>query len=248
MIEAVDILAFSPHPDDVELGCGGTLSLCAQKGLRVVVVDMSEGEMSSRGTPAQRKKEKMKASGFIGLSARLSLGLPDTEIGHTSHLEPVINIIREMRPHMVLAPYWKDRHPDHENAGMLIRKACFFAGVASKGKEEPWRPESLYYYMIHSPFEPSFVIDISSAWERKCEILKAYRSQFFNDGVEANPTAISNPEFLRYHEARCIFFGAMTGVAFGEPFFCQGPLSLDLLPGLDKTRHDEDGQPFYKSF
>jgi N-acetylglucosamine malate deacetylase 1 len=249
MIEPVDILAFSPHPDDAELGCGGSLLLCALKGCKVAVADMSEGEHSSRGTPSQRNEEKSMASGLIGLSARLSLGLQDTGIGlDPAHLQTVIDIIREVRPRIVLAPYWKDRHPDHESAGKLIREACFFSGVSSKGLGVPYRPEAVYYYMIHSPFEPSFVVDISPVWDKKCEVLNAYRSQFYGGGDGQNPTAISNTRFLRYHEARCIFFGAMTGAAYGEPYFCQGPLSLNSLPGQDSVRQADGGQPSYKSF
>jgi N-acetylglucosamine malate deacetylase 1 len=249
MIGPADILAFSPHPDDVELGCGGSLLLCALKGHKVAVADMSEGEHSSRGTPDQRNGEKLKASGLIGLSARLSMGLPDTKIGlDPSHIQAVIDIIREIRPRIVLAPYFKDRHPDHGNAGKLIREACFYSGVAAKGRGDPYRPEAVFFYMIHSPFEPSFILDISPVWEKKCEVLKAYGTQFYNDGAGQNPTAISNPQFMRYHEARCIFYGAMTGAAYGEPFFSQGPLSLDLLPGLDNVGHDKSGQIPYKSF
>jgi bacillithiol biosynthesis deacetylase BshB1 len=248
MIEPVDILAFSPHPDDAELGCGGSLFLSARKGLRVDIVDLSEGECSSRGTSAQRKEEKLKATELLGLSDRFSLRLPDTKIGlEPSHLTTVIEIIRKTRPRSVLAPYWKDRHPDHENAGQLIREACFYAGVASTGRGRPHRPESMYYYMVHSPFEPSFVMDITPVWEQKCEILRAYRTQFFNEDPGMNPTAISNPEFLRYHEARCVYFGAMIGAAYGEPFFCSGPLPVRGLPGLEYPRPDKGGLSLYKS-
>ena len=249
MIEFIDILAFSPHPDDAELGCGGSLLVSAKNGLKTVIVDLSEGECSSRGSLAQRKEEKEKAAELLGLSDRLSAGLPDTGIGaERSHLETVIGIIRKIRPRLVLAPYWKDRHPDHENASRLIREACFYAGVASMGEGRLHRPESIYYYMIHSPFGPSFVVDISSVWERKCEVLNVYRSQFFSEGTGMNQTAISNPQFLRHHEARCVYFGAMTGASYGEPFFHQGPLPVLLLPGLENPRPDNDGPPLYKSF
>jgi bacillithiol biosynthesis deacetylase BshB1 len=248
MIEPIDILAFSPHPDDAELGCGGSLFLSIKEGLTVAIADLSEGECSSRGTCAQRKEEKLSASGLLGLSDRFSLGLPDTKIGlEPSQQDTVIELIRGVRPRMVLAPYWKDRHPDHERAGQLIRAACFYAGVASIGRGRPYRPESIYYYMVHSPLEPSFVVDITSVWEKKCEILRAYRTQFFNEDPEMKPTAISNPEFLRYHEARCTYFGAMIGVTYGEPFFCAGPLAARGLLGVENTRPDKGGFPFYKS-
>ncbi len=249
MIDPIDILAFSPHPDDVELGCGGSLFIAARNGSKILIADLSEGERSSRGTPELRRDEKKKASELLGLSGRLSAGLPDTGIGaERSHLHTVIDIIRQTRPRLVLAPYGQDRHPDHENASRLIREACFYAGVASMGEGRPHRPESVYYYMIHSPLEPSFVVDISSVWEKKLEIINTYQSQFFVGGDDKNPTAISNPQFLRYHEARCIYFGAMTGFAYGEAFFHQGPLPAKQLPLFENLRPGKDDPPTYKTF
>jgi len=248
MSELMDILAFSPHPDDAELGCGGSLFLSIKEGVRVAIADLSEGECSSRGTAEQREKEKLSASGILGLSDRFSLRLPDTKIGlEPSHQNIVIKFIRDIRPRIVLAPYGKDRHPDHERAGQLIRAACFYAGIASVGRGRPWRPESIFYYMIHSPIEPSFVVDVTSVWERKLAVINAYRTQFFNECPEMKPTAISNPDFLRYHEARGIYFGAMIGVTYGEPFFCAGPLAEKGLPGAGNICPDKGGLPVYKS-
>ncbi len=247
-VEPIDILAFSPHPDDAELGCGGTLILSAKKELRTVIADLTNGECSSRGTSDQREEEKLISSKIIGLTDRFSLGLPDTKIGlEQSHLEKVVDVIRKTKPTIVLAPYWKDRHPDHENAGKLVQSACFYAGVASIGKGRPYRPAEVYYYMIHTTFEPSFVVDISSVWEQKSEVLQAYRTQFFNKNKEENPTSISNPEFISYIESRAIYFGAMTGVKYGEPFFCRGPVPATALPGLDSPRTDSNIPNQYKS-
>jgi bacillithiol biosynthesis deacetylase BshB1 len=241
----VDILAFSPHPDDVELGCGGSLLLAGNKGLRVAVADLSRGEQSSRGTPDERKKERIKATKLLGLCDRFLLGLPDSRIGtDPEHLLSVVKIIRETRPRIILAPYWKGRHPDHEATGRLVREAFFYAGVATVGTGRPYRPERLFYYMINYPFEPSFVVDISSVWQNKMKILSVYSSQFQWDG-SGPQTAISQPEFIRFIETRAIWFGTMIGVDYGEPFLVSGPVPLHELPGVDITvKHEGELPPF----
>lgn len=246
--ESVDILAFSPHPDDVELGCGGSLILAADSGLRVAVADLTAGEMSGRGTPAQRAREAKKAASLLGLCARLSLELPDTKIGaDLAHRQAVIRLIRETRPHLVLAPHWQDRHPDHRAASTLVREACFYAGVAKMGTQPPHRPEELFYYMIHSPFEPSFVVDVSTVWERRTTAVWAYQSQFQTDG-EGPETALSRPEFQRFLEARAIWFGSMIGVAYGEPFFTIGPVALKKFPGVSDLKPSPALLPSYRAF
>jgi len=231
----VDILVFSPHPDDAELGCGGSMILAADQKLGVAVADLSEGERSSRGTEAQRMQERNEAIDLLGLSERFSVGLPDTEIGQDPrHRLALIQLIRETRPRIVLAPHWNDRHPDHAAAGKLVQEACFYAGVAKVGKGRPHRPERLYYYMLHyllQPFIPSFVIDISAVWERKMAAVTAYGSQFQSKGG-ASETALSQPEFLRFIEVKAAWFGAMVGVAYGEAFYLPGPVSLPGFPGL----------------
>lgn len=231
----VDILAFSPHPDDVELGCGGSLILAADSGLRVMVVDLTVGEMSSRGTPAQRADEAKTATRLLGVSARLSLGLPDTKIGaEPEHRAAVIELIRETEPRLVLAPFQEDRHPDHRAASNLIREACFYAGVSKMGSGEPYRPSQLFFYMIHSPFDPSFIINVTPVWEQRMAAVRAYQSQFQAE-TDGPATALSQPEFLRAVEARAIWFGAMIGAAYGEPFFSTGPVPQKTFPGLEAS-------------
>jgi bacillithiol biosynthesis deacetylase BshB1 len=160
------------------------------------------------------------------------LGLPDTKIGtDPSHQPAVIRLIRETRPRLVLAPYWEDRHPDHRAAGVLVREACFYAGVAKMGEGLPHRPQQLFFYMIHSPFQPSFIIDVSPVWERRMAAVRAYQSQFQTE-EEGPATAISQPGFLRALEARAVWFGALIGAAYGEPFISQGPVPQKAFPGL----------------
>lgn len=235
MTQSLDILAFAAHPDDVEIGCGGSLILAVEQGWQVAVADLSAGEMSSRGDLGQRKQETDAATKLLGLSARFSLDLPDGYIGaDPAHRASIIDLLRETRPRIVLAPYWEDRHPDHAAAGKLVREACFFAGVRKMGAGPPFRPERAYHYMIHQPFEPTFVIDVSAVWTRKMALLSAYGSQFQSteNGLQ---TAISQSGYSRFLEARAIYFGAMIGSPYGEPFYTPGPVSLSQFPDLVNT-------------
>ncbi len=246
-MKPADILVFSPHPDDAELGCGGSLILAVEKGLRVAIADLSAGEMSSRGTPRQREQESQEAADLLGLCERFSLGLPDTEIGHTpDHRQPVIQLIRETRARIVLAPYWQERHPDHAAASKLVQEACFFAGLNKVGPGQPYRPERLYYYMIHYPFSPSFVVDVSTVWERRMAAVRAYKSQFQSNGNDVE-TALSQPGFIRFLEARAIWFGAMIGVAYGGPFLATGPVPLPEFPVMGRPNVTVQEKPGFSA-
>lgn len=237
MDKTLDILAFAPHPDDVELACGGSLILAADQGWRVGVADLSEGEKSSRGTPERRLKEKARASELLGLSARLSAGLPDGSIGtHPDHRLPVIELIRQTRPRIVLAPYWEDHHPDHIRASTLVREASHLAGSGKIGDGKPYRPDRLVYYMLRTAFSASFIMDVSSVWERRMEAVRAYESQFLSPGSDVE-TALSDPGFLRALEARAIWFGWQVRVAYGEAFLNATPMPAKEFPGM---RDEED--------
>jgi bacillithiol biosynthesis deacetylase BshB1 len=242
----IDILAFSPHPDDAELGCGGSLILASDKGLRVAIADLSAGEMSSQGTLEERRLEKEEAANRLGLCDRFSVGLPDSEIGtNPAQRLPIIQLVREHKPRIVLAPYEKDRHPDHSGASKLVKEACFLAGVKKIGSGLPYRPEWIIYYTIHHTFNPSIVIDITSVWDRKMAAIAAYRSQFQPDGSNVQ-TAISRPDFLRFINARAIVFGTMIGVPYGEAFFMPGPVPLKEFPGLANSPPPEGELPSYR--
>jgi bacillithiol biosynthesis deacetylase BshB1 len=245
-IEPLDILAFSPHPDDAELGCGGSLLMASDMGRRVAIADLSDGERASRGSPEQRQCERQKSAELLGLCERFALGLPDTEIGlDPANTAAAVELIRKTRPRIVLAPYWSDRHPDHEEAGRLIRRACFLAGVAAVGRGRVHRPERLFHYMTHSPFVPSFIMDITSVWERKKGVIEIYESQFAPPDADSAATAISQPAFWRFQEARSVYFGAMIGVAYGEPFVSTAPLPTRSLPGMDDFQPPPGALPPY---
>jgi len=246
---SLDILAIAAHPDDAELGCGGSLLLATRKGLSVVIADLSAGEMSSRGTIAIRQAEAKNAARILGLKERRNLGLPDSKIGENSNhsLSALIQLIRETRPRIVLAPFWEDRHPDHEVTGRLVKEACFFAGVAKVGNGVPYRPTRLFFYMLSYPFTPAFVLDISDVWERKLEAIKAYQTQFLSseDGIH---TAISEPGFLKLMEARAIWFGSMIGAVYGEPYYMRGPVPVVELPDATTPAVSDKTLPPYTMF
>ena len=154
-------------------------------------------------------------------------------------------LLRELRPRVLLAPYPSDRHPDHAAAGRLAREACFLAGVQRFGDGDPIVPQRLYHYMLHEPFEPTFVIDVDAVWERRTEALQAYASQFGRPSQE-RATAIAGHAFLDMLDARAVVHGALIGAARGEAFHCPGPLLVDGLPGLDEAR--PAGPPAYRGY
>ncbi len=232
MNEPVDLLAVAAHPDDAEIGCGGAILLAVEDGMRVAVVDLTDGEASTRGMPGAREEERRRASELLRLASRERLGLTDGEVGTApNHRLEVVRLLRSLRPRVVLAPYEEDRHPDHAAAGRLTREACFLAGVAKLGEGEPHRPTRLYHYMLHQPFTPSFVLDVSSVWKRKKEAIWAYESQF--GAGRGATTEIGTGEFLELLEARSLFHGALIGAERGEPFHQPGPVRVTSLPGLD---------------
>ena len=230
-MEPLDVLAFAAHPDDAEIGCGGALALAAGRGRRVGVVDLTDGERATRGSPKRRAAEKSEATRTLGLRERIALGLPDGELGRSREaVALVVEVLRDLSPHTVLAPNDVDRHPDHEAAGRLVRQGCFEAGVGSVGGGPLHRPTHQFSYMAHSPFDPSFVLDISEVWEQKQTAMACYRSQFSPDGGGA-ATALSGGDFLELLEVRARWFGALIGARHGEPYLCRGPLPLTSLPG-----------------
>jgi bacillithiol biosynthesis deacetylase BshB1 len=169
----IDVVAFAPHPDDVELFCGGTMLAAAAAGRTTAIVDLTDGELSTNGTLEQRARERDEASELMGLAARRGLSLPDGALANTvPHRLAVVAALRELRPRVVLAPFGNDRHPDHEAAAELVRQACFLAGLRRYGSGSPHRPTRVYRYMLHSPFEPKVDVDVGAVWQVRRELLR----------------------------------------------------------------------------
>jgi bacillithiol biosynthesis deacetylase BshB1 len=246
MTAPVDVLSVAAHPDDAEVGTGGALLVCALEGLRVAVADLTRGERATRGTPERREEESRRAGELLALSERRCLGLPDAAIGtDPSHRDALVELVRELRPRILLAPDTEDRHPDHAAAGRLAREAAFLAGLREAGARGPYRPERVYHYAMHHPIEPTFVLDVSAVWERRVAAVAAFESQFGSSGDDP-ATELSGGGFLDLIGARARHYGAMVGVERGEPYRCLGPLRAHVLPGLEYPR--PDGPQPYRGF
>ena len=236
----LDILAFSAHTDDAELGCGGTLIKHAKAGLKVGVVDLTRGELGTRGTPAQREQEAANAAKIMGLAVRANLGLPDGFfLNEREHQLKLVTAIRTYRPDVLLANAVFDRHPDHGRGAEIANTAVFLAGLAkvvttdANGKsQEPWRPKALYHYIQSQPMKPDFVVDISNEWNQKMESIQAFQSQFYDPNSKEPATYISTPEFMRMLEARAIDTGHAIGVKYGEGFVTRRWLGVNKLTDL----------------
>lgn len=227
------ILAFGAHPDDVELGCGGTMLKLKKTGYRTGIIDLTEGEMGSRGSVEQRYRESAESAKILQINARENLRIPDGNIDvNQENREKIIRIIRRYKPSLVFAPYSDDRHPDHIHASQLITEGCFYAGLRKMLPELPaHRPFRVIYYMAKYEFTPSFVIDISEEFSTKMKALQAYRSQFYNPEWPEQQTFISSKWFMESIEFRARHFGWMAGIKCGEPFWIREPMALqDPLP------------------
>lgn len=227
----VDALAFGAHPDDVELGCGGTLALLSAKGYRVGIISLTRGELSTRGDPETRKREFDEAAKLLGASHHEAMRIPDGDIQNTmENRRLVIERIRSLRPRILLVPYWRDRHPDHVHASRLVAEASYYAGLKRLAPAQaPHRPHRALYYPTRHEFSPSFIIDISGFFEIKMSAVRAYRSQFGrgDEASQGDRTNISHPGFLQAIEARARQYGAYVGAEFGEPFLVREPLRME---------------------
>lgn len=240
----VDVLAIGAHPDDVELGCGGTIRLLVDQGYRVGVIDLTEGELGSRGSVELRRKEARRASEILGIHERVNLGLPDGQIENTKANQlKLITAVRRLRPRIALVGTPEGRHPDHGNATQLGVDAMFYSGLRRiEDGEDPWRPSHVLHYMQALTFEPTLVVDVSSTWSVRMEAVRAYASQFHNpdyDPEESEPeTYISNPGFLEFIESRARMLGYRIGAAYGEGLlYHQPPFGVDdLVATLEQRR------------
>jgi bacillithiol biosynthesis deacetylase BshB1 len=221
---AVDLLVFGPHPDDLEIGLGGTIAQHVSQGLRVGLCDLTLGEMGSNGTPEERLAEAQAASAVLGAAWRENLRWPDRQIGtQPEQMNDAVACIRTHRPRVIAVPYWSDRHPDHVAASHLLTEAAFNSGLrryAAPG--EAWRPEWICYYFINDGAPPSFVVDVSAHYDTKRAALACHASQFRT--ADAVPTRLNAPHFRQLIESRDAQFGALAGVTWAEGFIVREPV------------------------
>lgn len=228
--EPVDVLAFGPHPDDVELCAGGFMLRCKDAGYRTVIVDFTRGESGTRGDAETRAAETAAASELLGLVARENLALPDAALEVTHEMTvPVVEAIRKWRPRIVLSPCRDDRHPDHIAAARLVQNAYYGATIGKMpGTTLPsHRPDALIEYFGHLEPTPSFIVDVSDVWERRWEVARCYASQLGLDGKGGGATNITSDEFKRRYETRFAYWGSRIGAEFGEPFRVDRMVPLD---------------------
>jgi N-acetylglucosamine malate deacetylase 1 len=215
---AVDLLVFGPHPDDLEIGLGGSIAKHVALGHRVGLCDLTRGELGTNGTPEERLAESEAARAVLKAEWRQNLGLPDGDIGgDRSHLRTVVELIRRARPKTIAVPYEHDRHPDHVAASQLLTRAAFQSGLARYAAAgEKWRADWLLYYFINDSTRPSFVVDVSAQYPVKREALACHRSQFAPPSTGATATRLNTPRFQQLIESRDAQFGAQVGVEFAE--------------------------------
>ncbi|MEX2396350.1 MAG: bacillithiol biosynthesis deacetylase BshB1, partial [Balneolales bacterium] len=222
----LDVLAIAAHPDDTELCCAGTLASLIQKGYRVGVLDLTQGEMGTRGTPEGRILEAENAAKVLGLSVRENIGLPDCGLENIpAHREAIIKVVRKYQPDICFINAPADRHPDHRNAARLAEDALFYGGLRNlkTDDQQPWRPGHILHYMQHWPFDPTIVFDISDTLELKEKAILAFESQFNVSKDDSGPkTYVSGESFFEALRGKARHYGQMIGVEFGEPFLYYG--------------------------
>jgi len=227
----LDLLAIAAHPDDVELTCGGTLIKMAENGYKVGILDLTEGEMGTRGTVEIRRREAAAASRILGVTLRENLGLPDARLEVNEEYKlAVARKIRALRPRTVILPYWEGRHPDHYNAGKLAYEGCFLAGLARLPLEgEAFRPFKVLYSTVYNvSVRPTFVVDITRQFERRRRAILAYASQF-KPGRRAPRSKIPLPLDRLEQEVHLIagYYGQMIGVEYAEPFLVREVMQVE---------------------
>jgi bacillithiol biosynthesis deacetylase BshB1 len=231
----LDVLAFSAHPDDIELAAAGTLIKLNKQGYAVGIADMTRGEFGTRGTEEIRQKEAQEAGHLIGVKIRECLDIPDGSVTVTreNHIK-VIRLLRKFRPQIVLNHYWRARHADHMATSQIVTEACYLSGLAKLDTgQERWRPKRILYHQILYDVVPSFVVDVSAEIEQKWKAVKAHKSQFFDPNSKEPETILSAPTFLDAIETRMRYWGGLIGVTHAEPFLTNEPFAIpDLIKAM----------------
>jgi len=234
-----DFLAIGAHPDDVELGCGGTIIKLISEGKTVSVIDLTEGELGTRGTPETRAQEAAEAAKLLGLTARENLKMKDGFLNNSEYYQlKIVEKIRKYKPTIVLANAIDDRHPDHAKAAKLVSDACFLAGLKKietfeEGVlQEAWRPKHIFHYIQWKNVVPEFVIDISGFMDKKIEACLAYKTQFYNPESKEPVTPIATKDFLESLTYRAQDLGRLSGVEYAEGFTTEKLIALKNFDGI----------------
>ena len=232
----LDLLVIAAHPDDAELCCGGTIAKHLAAGKKVGIVDLTRGELGTRGTPEIRDAEATQAAKILGLTVRENLGLADGFFQNTKTDQlKIVEVVRKYQPEIVLANAVFDRHPDHGRASELIYDSCFLAGLPKVettfkgGAQSAWRPNAIYHFIQSRSLTPDFVIDVSDFWEIKMKAVLAYKSQFHDPQSQEPSTFISSPQFLKLVEARGVEYGQIIGTQYGEGYTVRKALGVNSL-------------------
>ncbi|MGR3809224.1 bacillithiol biosynthesis deacetylase BshB1 [Jiulongibacter sp. NS-SX5] len=235
----LDILVLAVHPDDAELGCGGTIAKHIAMGYKVGIVDFTRGELGTRGSAEIRDEEAAASAKVLGLSSRENLRFRDGFFRNDEeHQMELIKMIRKYKPETVFANAIEDRHPDHGRASALATDACFYSGLRMIATEldgeqqEAWRPQQVYHYIQDRYIEPDFVVDISDYWDKKDAAIRAFKSQFYDPNSAEPESYIAKPDFLDFVEARSREMGHKIGATFGEGFTSEKKIEkVDLVKG-----------------
>lgn len=233
----LDILVIAAHPDDAEISCAGTIARHVSMGYKVGIVDLTRGELGTRGTPEIRAEEAAAAAAILGVSVRDNLGLQDGFFQNDpTHQLAVVRAIRKYQPSIVLANAIFDRHIDHGKGASLAYDASFLSGLVRVEtsdemgkKQQPWRPSAVYHFIQSLYIEPDFIVDVSDHWEIKMNAIKAFRSQFYNPESSEADTYISSPDFIKMLEARGLDWGHAIGARYGEGFTKRRYLGINSL-------------------
>lgn len=227
----VDLLVFGPHPDDIEIGLGGTIARQTSEGRSVALCDLTAGELGSNGTPAIRLKEAEAAAAVLGAASRENLGWPDGGIAETpKFITDAANVIRRHQPRTIALPYWEDRHPDHAAASRVLTVAAFRSGLRRFDTGlAPWRADWVCYYFINDAAPASFVVDVSAHYDKKRQALACHASQFTPTGADAVGTRLTAASFNQLIESRDAQFGARANVAFAEGLIVKDPVVRNTL-------------------
>ena len=235
----IDVLAIGAHPDDVELGCGGTIAKLISEGKKVAILDLTQGELGTRGTNETRAIEAKNAAEILGISARENLKMKDGFLINSEEYQlRIIKAIRTYQPEIVFCNAVDDRHPDHAKAAKLASDACFLSGLVkieteeSGKKQEKWRPKQVFHYIQWKNLEPDFVIDISGFLDKKIESCLAYKTQFYDPTSTEPTTPISSKSFLDSITYRAQDLGRLAGVEHAEGFTTEKTLALKNFDGI----------------